>query len=236
MLMLVAERRMNGSALERMLQEIERDVRYTQHHLGFASLSSPVARALREVPRHTFVPGSLQHRAYDNTPLPIGDNQTISQPYIVAIMTELLALAAEHRVLEIGTGSGYQTAILAQLVNRVYSIEIISTLALRTAALLERLGYSNIETRCADGYYGWPEAAPFDAVMITAATDAVPAPLLEQLKPDGRLLAPLNRGCHQELLLMSKGDHGTLHQRTILPVAFVPMTGVSRDRALRASP
>ncbi|MFP5507237.1 MAG: protein-L-isoaspartate(D-aspartate) O-methyltransferase [Gammaproteobacteria bacterium] len=216
-------------ANERMLQVIEREVNYTRHLLGLDELSEPVRQALLEVPRHAFVPDALQDAAYDDGPLPIGEGQTISQPYIVAIMTELLALAPEHRVLEIGTGSGYQTAILSRLVRQVYSIEIVATLAKRAAQRLKLLGYDNVHTRTGDGYHGWPEQAPFDAITITAATAAVPPPLLEQLKPGGRLIVPLDVGFDQELTLIAKAADGSLDQRKLLPVAFVPLTGRARE-------
>lgn len=216
-------------ANERMLQVIEREVNYTRHLLGLDELSEPVRQALLEVPRHAFVPDALQDAAYDDGPLPIGEGQTISQPYIVAIMTELLALAPEHRVLEIGTGSGYQTAILSRLVRQVYSIEIVATLAKRAAQRLKLLGYDNVHTRTGDGYHGWPEQAPFDAITITAATAAVPPPLLEQLKPGGRLIVPLDVGFDQELTLIAKAADGSLVQRKLLPVAFVPLTGRARE-------
>ena len=223
-------------ANERMLQEIEREVEYTRHLLGLDALSGPVRQALLEVPRHAFVPDALQDAAYDNGPLPIGEGQTISQPYIVAIMTELLGLAPEHRVLEIGTGSGYQTAILARLVRQVYSIEIVAGLAKRAAQRLKLLGYDNVQTRTGDGYHGWPEEAPFDAVIITAATAAVPPPLLEQLKPGGRLIAPLDVGFDQELTLIEKAADGGLQHRKLLPVAFVPLTGRACARSTEPGP
>ncbi|MBI5461807.1 MAG: protein-L-isoaspartate(D-aspartate) O-methyltransferase [Gammaproteobacteria bacterium] len=223
-------------ASERMLQEIEREVRYTHHLLGLDTLSTPVQRALLDVPRHAFVPDALQDAAYDNNPLPIGEGQTISQPYIVAVMTELLALGPEQQVLEIGTGSGYQTAILARLAKQVYSIEIVEALAKRAASRLKLLGFHNIETRVGDGYHGWPEAAPFDAIIVTAASTSVPPPLLEQLKPGGRLIVPLDTGFDQELTLIAKSLTGELSQRKLLPVAFVPMTGQARGTSTMESP
>lgn len=223
-------------ANERMLQEIEREVEYTRHLLGLDALSGPVRQALLEVPRHAFVPDALQDAAYDNGPLPIGEGQTISQPYIVAIMTELLGLAPEHRVLEIGTGSGYQTAVLARLVRQVYSIEIVAGLAKRAAQRLKLLGYDNVRTRTGDGYHGWPEEAPFDAIIITAATAAVPPPLLEQLKPGGRLIVPLDVGFDQELTLFEKAADGGLQHRKLLPVAFVPLTGRACERSTEPGP
>lgn len=223
-------------ASERMLREIEEEVRYTRHFLGLDTLSPAVRQALLDVPRHAFVPDALQDAAYDNSPLPIGEGQTISQPYIVAIMTELLALGPEQQVLEIGSGSGYQTAVLARLAKQVYSIEIVETLAKRAANRLKLLGYHNVEMRVGDGYRGWPEAAPFDAIIITAATESVPPPLLEQLKPGGRLIVPLDNGFDQELTLISKAPSGEISQRKLLPVAFVPMTGLARDSAVEPPP
>lgn len=212
----------------RMLDEIERDMQYTGHVLGIERLGAPLRDALLNVPRHAFVPDTLQDAAYDNVPLPIGDAQTISQPFIVAVMTELLGLTPEHRVLEIGTGSGYQTAILARLARAVFSIEIVDRLARQAERRLRLLGYANVQVRSGDGYHGWPEAAPFDAVMITAATPAVPPPLFAQLKPGGRLIVPLDTGFDQELVLFSKSPQGALGSRRLLPVAFVPLTGRAR--------
>lgn len=211
-------------ANQRMLDEIERDMHYTGRLLGIERLAAPVRTALLDVPRHAFVPDALQDAAYDNTPLPISDGQTISQPYIVAVMTELLALAPEHRVLEIGTGSGYQTAILAHIVREVYSIEIVDRLARTAEQRLKLLGFANVRTRSGDGYRGWSEAAPFDAIMITAATPTVPPPLFDQLAPGGRLIVPLDAGYDQDLTLFSRSARGEMLQRKLLPVAFVPLT------------
>lgn len=218
-------------ANERMLQDIERELHYTQQFLKLGKLSEPVRQALLTVPRHAFVPDALQDAAYDNGPLPIGDGQTISQPYIVAIMTELLNLTPDSRVLEIGTGSGYQTAILARVAAQVYSIEIKAALARRAAKRLKLLNFDNVETRIGDGYAGWPEAAPFDAIMLTAATPAVPPQLFEQLHPGGRLIGPIDSGFDQELMLYSKSNEGVISQRKLLPVAFVPMIGQARSDA-----
>lgn len=223
-------------ANERMLQDIERELRYTRHLLGLDQLSEPVRQALLEVPRHAFVPDSLQDAAYDNGPLPIGDGQTISQPYIVAIMTELLHLTADSKVLEIGTGSGYQAAILARVAHWVYSIEIVATLAKRAAKRLKLLGFDNVDVRIGDGYGGWPDAAPFDAVMITAATAIVPPPLFEQLQPGGQLIAPIDAGFDQELMLYSKSAEGVITHRKLLPVAFVPLTGEARRNSSGPEP
>lgn len=218
-------------ASERMLRDIERELRYTQQFLQLDRLSEPVRQALLTVPRHAFVPDALQDAAYDNGPLPIGEGQTISQPYIVAIMTELLQLTPDSRVLEIGTGSGYQTAILARVAQQVYSIEITATLARRAAQRLKLLDFKNVNTRTGDGYAGWPEAAPFDAIMLTAAAPAVPPPLFEQLRPGGRLIAPIDNNFDQELMLYIKSAEGAITQRKLLPVAFVPMTGQARTDA-----
>jgi protein-L-isoaspartate(D-aspartate) O-methyltransferase len=189
-----------------------------------------VLAAMRRVPRHLFVPPALQGRAYADTPLPIGEDQTISQPYIVALMTAELGLEPEHRVLEIGTGSGYQAAVLAELVERVYSLEIKEELFARSAALLEELGYENVSTRHADGYFGWEEQGPFDAIMITAAVYAVPPPLLSQLAEGGRMILPMgNPFTYQELVLISKRGEQVL-VRHISSVRFVPMTGEALDR------
>ena len=184
-----------------------------------------VLAAMRTVPRHRFVPERLARSAYADHPLPIGEGQTISQPYIVALMTETLAVEEDDRVLEIGTGSAYQAAVLAELVAEVYSIEIRGPLAESAAALLDELEYANVQTRHADGYHGWPEAAPFDHIMITAAVDHVPPPLLEQLTVGGRLILPLgNPFAHQSLVVVTKSEDG-FRMQEILGVLFVPMTG-----------
>ncbi len=186
-----------------------------------------VLRAMRTVPRHRFVPERLARSAYADNPLPIGEGQTISQPYIVALMTQTLGVEEGDRVLEIGTGSAYQAAVLAELAAEVYSIEIRGPLAESAAALLEDLEYANVRTRHADGYYGWPEAAPFDHVMITAAVDHVPPPLLQQLADGGRLVLPLgNPFAHQSLVVVIKTEDG-FRMREILGVLFVPMTGAA---------
>ena len=189
-----------------------------------------VLRAMQDVPRHYFVPENLIKRAYRDTALPIGDGQTISQPYIVALMTASLKLNHQHRVLEIGTGSGYQAAVLAKIVKEVYTIEIKKKLHDNSTRLLERLGYTNVKTRQADGYYGWQEAAPFDAIMITAAVNHIPPPLLKQLKDGGLLILPLgNPLSYQNLTLVTKdGDDYTT--RSITGVLFVPMTGQALEK------
>ena len=187
-----------------------------------------VLDAMRAVPRHRFVPEALQAAAYDDTPLPIGLDQTISQPYIVAYMTEALQLPARARVLEIGTGSGYQAAVLAEIAHEVYSIEIVPELGARAARLLGDLGYEHVHTRVGDGYRGWPEAAPFDAIIVTAAPDHVPPALVEQLAIGGRLVIPVGRFA-QEMRIVTKTSDGASSETTI-PVRFVPMTGEAQRR------
>lgn len=186
-----------------------------------------VLLAMESVPRHEFVPEALRLRAYEDYPLPIGYEQTISQPYIVAFMTEQLRPKPSDRVLEIGTGSGYQAAVLSVLVEKVYTIEIIEPLAKRAGADLARLGYRNVEVRSGDGYQGWPEAAPFDAIIVTCAPEKVPQPLVEQLKEGGRMIIPVGSAADQKLILLEK-KAGRIEQRAVLPVRFVPMTGKSQ--------
>ena len=187
-----------------------------------------VLSAMRKVPRHLFVPGDLRYQAYEDHPVRIGEGQTISQPYIVALMTEALELEGGERVLEIGTGSGYQAAVLAEIVREVYSIEIKEVLAGRSRAVLDSLGYSRVVTKWDDGYSGWPEYAPFDRIIITAAVDHVPPPLLDQLAPGGRMILPLGDPYgYQQLALVEKEDEG-FTVRHITGVLFVPMTGQAR--------
>ena len=189
------------------------------------ALDEDVMRSLGTVKRHEFVPARQQPFAYDNRPLPIGHGQTISQPYIVALMTDLIEPDRDFVVLEIGTGSGYQAAILAKLVTHVYSIEIIEALANQAAARLARLGYDNITTRLGDGYYGWEEHAPYDAIVVTAAASHVPPPLLKQLRPGGRMIIPVGgRFMTQQLLLLEKTDDDEIITRQIAAVRFVPLT------------
>ena len=184
-----------------------------------------VLAAMQSVPRHLFVPDKLKSVAYDDRPLPIGEGQTISQPYVVALMTEILALSGDQRVLEIGTGSGYQAAVLGEISDSVFTIEIKQKLYEKSSNILKLLGYKKIKTRHSDGYFGWPEAAPFDAIMITAAIDHIPPPLIKQLKDGGRLTLPLgNPFSYQNLVLVTKkGEDLTVRQ--ITGVLFVPMTG-----------
>jgi len=187
-----------------------------------------VLEAMRTVPRHLFVPPEYREQAYADHPLPVGERQTISQPYIVALMTELARPRPGKKVLEVGTGSGYQAAVLAACGVEVYTIEILPGLARRAAAVLERLGYENLHTRIGDGYDGWPEVAPFDAVLVTAAPAEIPQPLLDQLAPGGRLVIPV--GSHsQDLVLVTRTADG-FERRSITPVRFVPMTGKAREK------
>lgn len=182
-----------------------------------------VLKAMHEVERHLFVPSDAQKHAYDDYPLPIGHDQTISQPYIVALMTELINPQKEYRILEIGTGSGYQSAVLSTLVKQVYTIEIIPPLAEESRALLKKLGYDNIEVLCGNGYLGWPEQAPFDAIIVTAAPEEIPPALIEQLKIGGKLIIPVGR-LFQDLKVVTKTESGVT-QKSIIPVRFVPMVG-----------
>jgi len=182
-----------------------------------------VVSAMLKVDRHLFVPKELQNSAYTDQPLPIGEGQTISQPYIVALMTELLELKGGEKVLEIGTGSGYQAAILAELVKEVYTIEIIEALATSAKKLLLQLGYQNITVKAGDGYLGWPEVSPFDAIIVTAAPDHIPKPLLEQLKEGGRMVVPV--GTYSQVLKKIVKRSGRIETSDIVPVVFVPMTG-----------
>ena len=188
-----------------------------------------VLRAMRQVPRHLFVPVSYAPQAYRDGPLALGHGQMISQPYIVAFMAEALRLRGDDRVLEIGTGSGYQTAVLAQLARDVFSIEIVKPLAEQAAAKLEELGYANVQVRTGDGYQGWPEHAPYDAILVSAAPDHIPQPLLDQLAVGGRMILPLGKKFSQDLMLIRRTHSG--YERTpLLPVAFVPMTGEAQER------
>lgn len=209
-----------------LVSEIQRETRWTSDELGKKELDAATIAALNKVPRHEFVSQDLQSVAYANRPLPIGYGQTISQPFIVAIMTDLLRLKPGDSVLEIGTGSGYQAAVLAEVTRQVYSIEIIPQLATEAAERLKRLGYANVETKIADGYFGWPEHAPFDAIIVTAAPMQIPPPLVQQLKPGGRMVIPVGgRFMMQYLVLVEKDQSGKITTRELLPVQFVPLTG-----------
>jgi len=212
----------------RMVAEIAAMARETGSATGRPRLSEAVMTAMGRVPRHRFVPALQEVFAYENRPLPIGEGQTISQPFLVALMTDLLDPKPGDTVLEVGTGSGYQAAVLAELVAKVYTIEIVEPLGRRAMQLLEQLGYRNVEARIGDGYNGWPEAAPFDSIVVTAAPAEVPKPLIDQLKPGGRMVIPAG-GSHdrQDLLLVEKQPDGTATTKRTLPVRFVPLT---RDR------
>lgn len=212
--------------LQRLLDEIESEYKYTSGMTGKHSLDPKVKTALSRVPRDKFVPKSHIDSAFYNGPLPIGHGQTISQPYIVAIMTDLLELEADDVVLEIGTGSGYQAAILSQLCRQVYSIEYIPALADIARARFKKLGYDNIKSKTGNGFDGWPDHAPYDGIIVTAAATQIPPPLIEQLKPGGRMVIPLGQAYfHQELTLVRKNENGELDIRDILGVAFVPFQG-----------
>ncbi len=210
----------------RMIQEIELIARQTRHEIGKSVLDPRVMDAMRRVPREEFVPPAARQDAFYNGPLPSGHGQTISQPYIVALMTDLLEPCPEDVILEIGTGSAYQAAILSLLVKQVYTVEIIGELAQEAGERLRRLGYSNVEIRTGDGYHGWPEHAPYDGIIVTAAAPYIPAPLIEQLKPGGKLVIPIGLPYqHQELMVVKKKEGEEFETRSVLAVAFVPLTG-----------
>lgn len=211
---------------EQLLREIEADVRETSSRIGRKQLSGSVMNALATVPRHAFVPEHLRRSAYKNRPLPIGFGQTISQPYIVAIMTDLLDVEETDTVLEVGTGSGYQAAVLSQLVKQVHTIEIIEPLGEQAKTRLADLGYENVSVRIGDGYYGLEAHAPFDAIMVTAAANQIPPPLVKQLKPGGRMIIPVGGAfMTQQLVLVEKSQEGEVSTKQLLPVVFVPLTG-----------
>lgn len=212
--------------MQAMLRDIEIEVELTRHSIGKDALDPRVMAAMAKVPRERFLPDSLRHLAFRDGPVPIGHGQTLSQPYIVALMTDLLAPEPGDTILEVGTGSGYQAAVLAELVKQVYTTEIVEPLATEAAERLARLGYRNIELRQCDGYGGWPEHAPYDGIVVTAAAPHIPQPLIEQLKPGGRLVIPVGLpGEIQELEVVEKTKDGGLHIRQVLGVAFVPLTG-----------
>lgn len=215
---------------QRLVDKIEAEVRMTARELGFDRLAPAVAKAMREVPRHAFVPNAQRALAYINSPLPIGSGQTISQPYIVAIMSQLLEVGAGDRIFELGTGSGYQAAVLAAMGVEVYSVEIVPELAERAIENLSAAGYPQVQVRAGDGWLGWPEAAPFDGIILTAAAAEIPERLVAQLKPGGRLVMPIGEAYGiQELVLLVKGEDGRLTSRVVLPVRFVPVTGPQSD-------
>ena len=213
-------------ARQAMIQDIEADARLTSFYINKKELDLKVMGAMSKVPRHEFVPRQERHEAYENRPLPIGHGQTISQPYIVALMTDLLKPMRQHKVLEVGTGSGYQAAILAELVAEVFTIEIIEPLGNEAKERLQQLNYKNVHVRIGDGYYGWEEHGPFDGIVVTAAASHIPPPLIHQLKPGGRMVIPVgSRFMVQQLVVVEKDAKGKLTTRQILPVRFVPLTG-----------
>jgi protein-L-isoaspartate(D-aspartate) O-methyltransferase len=219
-----------GRELDALLDEVRAEVVETRHVTGRPALDERVMEAMRRVPRHEFVPDEFQHGAYGNHPVPIGYGQTISQPYIVALMTDLIQPRPDDVVLEIGTGSGYQAAVLARLVKRVYTMEIVAELARATQRRLHALGYDNVEVCTGNGRFGWPEHAPFDSILVAAAASRIPGALVEQLKPGGRLVIPIGYPHEaQELILLTKNASGRIEEKCVLPVAFVPLTGPSPD-------
>ena len=216
--------------IERMLSDIRSEVALTRQLIGKNALDQRVMAAMAQVPRDEFVPHKLLHAAYANGPLSIGHGQTISQPYIVALMTDLIAPQPDHRVLEIGTGSGYQTAVLSLLCETVYSIDLLAALSASATERLEALGYHNVVTQTANGYLGWSEYAPYDGILVTAAASHVPPALVKQLKPGGKLAIPVGKPHgRQELRLIEKDAEGGVESRVVLAVAFVPL--VDREPA-----
>ena len=210
--------------IRRMLDTIDEEAMYTASYTGRKQFSKQVMNTMAEVDRRDFVPEDEQTFAYDNGPLPIGCGQTISQPYIVALMTDMLDLTDESIVLEVGTGSGYQAAILSRLAKKVYTVEKIPELSDAASRRLQSLGYKNVETHCSDGSAGWEEKGPFDAVIVTAAAPYIPQALIDQLKPGGRMMIPVGMPySHQELMLIEKNQDGTTETTSILAVAFVPL-------------
>ncbi|MEA3195916.1 MAG: protein-L-isoaspartate(D-aspartate) O-methyltransferase [Betaproteobacteria bacterium] len=212
------------AARERMLAEIDATYAETRSETGLAAMSPAVRRAMAKVERDRLIPDGQRDLAYRNHPLPIGSGQTISQPYIVALSADLLQLNSNSTVLDVGTGSGYQAAVLAEIAAKVYSVEIIESLARQAAKRLEELGYGNIEVRIGDGYQGWPEKAPFDAIVVTAAAPNVPPALVAQLKPGGRMVIPVGgSGEIQYLKVIEKRADGSVSEKRVLPVRFVPL-------------
>lgn len=208
-----------------MVETIEAHAQFAPAAIANAQLDPDVLRVLRETPRHEFVPEEVRALAYEDRPLPIGFGQTISQPFIVALMTVLLDVEPDDKVLEIGTGSGYQAAVLSPLADEVFTIEIVPELGRRASATLDRLRFANVETRVSDGYYGWPEEVPFDGIIVTAAAGQIPPPLIEQLRPGGRMIIPVGGPfAAQQLVLVEKGPDGGITTRQVLPVQFVPFT------------
>jgi protein-L-isoaspartate(D-aspartate) O-methyltransferase len=215
-----------ASERRRMVDDIAALVRQTRDEVGKPAFDERVMAVMAQVPRHEFVPADQIPLAYRNRPLPIGHGQTISQPYIVALMTDLARVEPQHKVLEIGTGSGYQAAVMARLAKDVYTIEIVEPLGLQAKQRLQTMGYANVQVRLGDGYHGWEEHAPYDAILVTAAASHIPPPLIRQLKAGGRMVIPVGAAFMvQHLMLVEKNLDGTLSTRQILPVSFVPLTG-----------
>jgi protein-L-isoaspartate(D-aspartate) O-methyltransferase len=213
-----------------LLEQVDADFAATGSYTGRDELDPRIRKVMAAVPRHLFVPSAERSMAYVDHALPIGCGQTISQPYIVALMTDLLETRPDHVVLEVGTGSGYQAAVLSSLVRQLYSIEVIEELATSAGERLQRLGYDNVEVRAGDGGLGWPEHAPYDGIIVTAAAPRVPPALIEQLKPGGRLVIPVGDSYGQDLRLIEKQADGSVKSRSVIPVAFVPLTGGDRER------
>jgi protein-L-isoaspartate(D-aspartate) O-methyltransferase len=219
---------MNDEIMQ-MLRDIRQEVELTKGWIGRDTLDARVMAAMKNVPRHQFIPEESRYSAYANGPVAIGHGQTVSQPYIVALMTDLLNPTADDVILEVGTGSGYQAAVLSHLVKKIYSIEIVPALAREAAERLQRLRYANVEVRSGDGYQGWRERAPFDGIIVTAAAPAIPPPLIEQLKPGGTMVIPVGSPYGRQVLsVVSKDDSGHTVTKEMLPVAFVPLTGNHR--------
>lgn len=216
----------NARQVERLLQDIAWESAQSRPWTGRDGIDPRVLEAIRQVPRHVFVPEWQAPYAYDNGPLPIGHGQTISQPFIVALMSDMLRPQAHHVVLEVGCGSGYQSAVLSKLVRHVYSVEIVPELAKAAQKRLSQLGYANVTVRHGDGCDGWPEHAPFDGIIVTAAAPEIPPSLIKQLKPGGRMVIPVGQPHgRQDLMLVEKNAAGEVSMQNILPVAFVPLTG-----------
>jgi protein-L-isoaspartate(D-aspartate) O-methyltransferase len=212
-------------SMAKMIQALAKTITVS----GSEGVDASILAVMSQVPRHELIPYDVRHAAYENRPLPIGYGQTISQPYIVALMTDLAKPAKDHVALEVGTGSGYQAAVLSRLVSNVFSIEIVEPLATRAAERLKALGFENVTVRQGDGYYGWPEHGPFDSIIVTAAASHIPPPLVNQLKPRGRMVIPVGAPfMSQNLMLVEKDEQGRARTRSLLPVRFVPLTAGSR--------
>jgi len=216
----VVENRQHELMRQQMIAEVVADAVFLTPQIGKSSFDSRVIEVMGRIPRHEFVPVELQAYSYINSPLPVGYGKTVSQPFIIALMTDLLEPHAGDTVLEVGAGVGYQAAILSELVKQVYSIDIIEELALETRRRLQRLGYRNIEVGVGNGYYGWSERAPFDKIIVTAAPDLIPAPLIAQLKPGGKLVIPTGIPDRQQLVVLEKSTDGKLTTREVIPVRF----------------